>query len=248
MEPMLYTAMNGAQTDLSRQMISSNNMANVNTPGFKEDIFAAESVYLTNTEGLDTGVALVVEEPNNTSVSPGPIMTTGRDLDVAVGQVNGWFAVGTGNGTEAYTRNGSFKLNANGLLTTTDDLPVLGDGGPISIPPAQKVDIGTDGTISIVPLGGTPLEVVIIDRLKLVSLQPNQVYKNAAGLMQTKQGGNVPPDPNLTVVSGALEGSNVNAVEQMIDMIAANREFEGQIKVMQTADDNAQQLAQILQE
>jgi len=240
--------MNGAQVDLNRQNITANNLANATTNGFKEDIFEAQSVYLSNFENVNTGVAMILEDPNGNSFSPGPIMTTGRDLDLAVVETNGWFAVG-GPGGESYTRNGSFKITGTGMLVTSaGDLPVMGDGGPISIPPAKSVEIGSDGTISIVPIDDGPAQLVVIDRIKLVRLNPNELYKDLDGLMKRTNGGKAAADPFITVLKGALEGSNVNAVEQMVNMIAANREFEAQIKVMQTVDQNAERLAQILQD
>jgi len=138
------------------------------------------------------------------------------------------------------------RLDANGLLTTATGKPVLGDGGPISIPPAQSIEVGTDGTISIIPLEGDTKTLAVLDRIKLVHLDKNNVVKNEDGLLQLKQGKNAPADASIKLVKGALEGSNVNAIDQMVSMISAGREFESQMKILSTVDENGQKLAQLL--
>ncbi|CZR29978.1 Putative proximal rod protein [Legionella pneumophila] len=178
--------------------------------------------------------------------SPGEIITTGRDLDVAI-DGDGWMAVQDSQGREAYTRGGSLRLNANGQLITASGKVVLGDGGPISIPPAQSIEIGSDGTISIVPLEGDVKSLAILDRIKLVTLDRNNIYKNDEGLIQLRSGA-ATTNSNIKLQSGALEGSNVNAIDQMVAMISAGREFDAQMKLLSTVDDNGQKLAQLLQE
>lgn len=244
MEPVLYNAMHGSKTDFHKQAINTNNLANINTPGFKADIFQAQSMFVEG--AAETSEAFVVENIHATDFTDGEIVTTGRELDVAV-QGKGWFAIQDSEGKEVYTRGGEFHLTENGMLVTGSNRPVLGDGGPISLPPAQRIEIGTDGTISIVPLDGDPDSLAVIDRLKLVKLDPKNLVKNLDGSMSLKQGGVAPSDASITVIKGALEGSNVNAVEQMVELIATGREFDAQMKVMQTADENAGKLAQLLQ-
>lgn len=245
MDTVLYKAMNGAQMDFYRQSLTANNLANLNTPGFKADLFQAQTLYLTGNTLIDD--AMVVQQENGHNFSEGMLMTTGRDLDVAV-QGDGWFAVQDAGGKEAYTRAGDFKLTENGILVTASGQPVLGDGGPISIPPAQSINIGTDGTISIVPLDSNPRELAVLDRIKLAKIDRKDLIKGNDGLMRLEKGGIAPTDPSVTVIKGALEGSNVNAVEQMVNMIAAGREFETEMKFMQAVDENAQRLAQLLHE
>ncbi|KTC77967.1 flagellar basal-body rod protein FlgF [Legionella brunensis] len=244
MEPVLYNAMSGSKTDFHKQNINTNNLANINTPGFKADIFQAQSMYVTG--AAETSEAFVVQTENATDFTDGSLITTGRDLDVAV-QGDGWFAVQDSQGKEAYTRGGDFHLTENGMLVTASNRPVLGDGGPISIPPAQRIEIGNDGTISVVPLDGDPDTLAVIDRLKLVKLDPKNITKNVDGLMTLKQGGTAPSDASITIVKGALENSNVNAVGEMVDLIATGREYDSQMKVMQIADEDSQKLAQLLQ-
>ncbi|MDI9819484.1 MULTISPECIES: flagellar basal-body rod protein FlgF [unclassified Legionella] len=244
MEPVLYNAMNGSLIDFNKQAVISNNLANLNTSGFKEDIARAQSMYVAG--AAQTAEAFVVTRENGTDLRDGPLITTGRDLDVAI-QGKGWFAVQNAQGKEAYTRGGDFHINENGMLVTGSNRPVLGDGGPISIPPAQHIEIGTDGTISIVPLDGDPNAMAVIERIKLVKLDTEDLVKDLDGLMHLKQGGIAPADASITVIKGALEGSNVDAVKQMVNLIANGQEFNAQMKVMQVADENSQKLAQLLQ-
>ena len=245
MDPVLYNAMNGAHTEFKRQSIIAHNMANINSVGFKADLFQAQSHFIHS--DLDASEALAVQGENNIDLADGPLMTTGRDLDVAV-QNHGWLAVQTADGKEAYTRDGSLHINENGVLMNSSDRPVIGDGGPVSIPPCQSVEIGLDGTISIVPLDGPVGAVAMIDRLKLVKLKNDDVLKDVDGLVKLRKGGVAPVDANVTVVKGALESSNVNAIDQMINMIGAGQEFNAKMKVMQSVSENHQKLAQLLQD
>lgn len=240
MENILYNAMNGARVNMDRMAITSNNLANNNTPGFKADIMVAQTMYMNGTAN-----AWVVENGNGTDTTDGALITTGRDLDVAI-QGKGWFAVQDAQGKETYTRAGNFKIDANGVLTTANGLAVLGDGGPISIPPAQRMEIGSDGTISVVPLGANANELAVIDRFKLVNPDPKSLVKGSDGLMRLNKGGAAPVDPMIFVINGALEGSNINPVDQMVAMIGAGREFDSHMKVMQMVDETNRELAQIL--
>lgn len=248
MDPILYTAVTGGRADFKRQELIANNLANVNTPGFKADLYQAQTMYMNDAQGINNpnGQSFVVQTANGVDLSPGEIMTTGRDLDVAI-DGNGWLAVRGPDG-EAYVRGGSLRLDVNGQLMTASGMPVLGDGGPISIPPARSIEIGGDGTISIIPLEGDVKTLAVLDRLKLVTLDKNNVVKNEQGLMQLKQGGAAVADPNIRVLSGAIEGSNVKAIDQMVSMISAGREFDAQMKILSTVDDNGQRLAQLLHE
>ncbi|HAT1596307.1 TPA: flagellar basal-body rod protein FlgF [Legionella pneumophila] len=248
MEPILYNAISGGRSDFKRQEIIANNLANINTPGFKADLYQAQTMYMNNANGNNqfSVHSFITQNANGVDISPGEIITTGRDLDVAI-DGDGWMAVQDSQGREAYTRGGSLRLNPNGQLITASGKVVLGDGGPISIPPAQSIEIGSDGTISIVPLEGDAKSLAILDRIKLVTLDRNNIYKNDEGLIQLKSGAAV-ANSNIKLQSGALEGSNVKAIDQMVAMISAGREFDAQMKLLSTVDDNGQKLAQLLQE
>lgn len=249
MDPILYNATTGGRADFNKQAILANNLANINTPGFKADLYYAQTMY-SNTNGASNtnNQSFNVQGPNGIDLSPGDLITTGRDLDVAV-DGNGWIALKDSQGREVYTRAGSLRLGVNGLLTTASGKAVLGDGGPISIPPARSIEIGSDGTISIIPMEGDGNSLAVLDRIKLVKLDKNNVVKNDEGMIQIKQGGKPPPaDATVKLLNGTLEGSNVKAIEQMVEMISAGREFDAQMKILSTVDDNSQKLAQILHE
>ncbi|WP_298626538.1 flagellar basal body rod protein FlgF, partial [uncultured Legionella sp.] len=193
------------------------------------------------------GQSFVVQRPNGIDLTPGGIITTGRDLDIAI-DGEGWMAVKGSNGQEAYTRGGSLRLDVNGQLITAGGKAVLGDGGPISIPPAKSIEIGNDGTITVVPLDGDVKSLAILDRIRLVKLDKNNVVKNDEGLLQLKNGGRAAADGTVKIINGAIEGSNVKAIDQMVGMISAGREFDAQMKLLSTVDENGQKLAQLLQE
>lgn len=248
MDPILYNAAIGGRDNFKRQEIIANNLANVNTPGFRADLYQAQTMYVEVGEGLSSfGQSFTTQNPTAVDFTPGSLMSTGRDLDVAI-DGNGWFAVRDSSGAEAYTKAGSLRVNANGQLVDLSGKSVMGNGGPISIPPAKSIDIGSDGTISIVPLGADAKSATVVDRIKMVTLDKNNIVKNAEGLFQLKTGGIAPADNNIKLVSGMLEGSNVQAVEQMVAMINAGRDFETHMDLLSTINENAQRLAQVLHE
>jgi flagellar basal-body rod protein FlgF len=172
-------------------------------------------------------------------------MQTGRPLDIAVnGQ--GWIAVRGPDGREAYTRDGSMQITSNGVLQTHTGLNVLGGGGPISIPPNNVVTIADVGTVSAVPTDTTPNSVAIVGQIKLVNPPAASLERGGDGLYRQRNGQPAPVDTNVQVTSGALEGSNVSAVEMMVQMISHARQFETQVKLLTMADANAQRWSQVL--
>lgn len=243
MDRMLYVAMSGAKETLIAQGNATNNLANASTTGFLADLnqFRSMPVY---GDGYPTRVFALDERPE-TDFTQGTIVHTGRELDVAING-DGWFAIQTPEGDEAYTKRGDFKIDQNGLLLTGNNLQVMGNGGPIALPPAEKVDIGADGTVTIVPIGGAPDEVAVIDRLKLVNPGNDQLRKGLDGLMRMRDGSVPDPDAELRVVSGSIQSSNVNAVNEMVDMIELSRRFELQVKMMKTAEESAEAASTML--
>ena len=185
MDKSLYISMTGASQNAMAQRAHANNLANLTTTGFRRDFEQARSMPVFG-DGYATRAYAMTERPG-TDMSAGVMQETGRELDVAV-QGEGWIAVQAADGTEAYTRAGSLNIDAFGVLRTSSGLPVLGNGGPIAIPPAQKVEIGSDGTISIRALGEGPAVMAEVDRLKLVNPDPTTLEKGADGLMRTKDG------------------------------------------------------------
>ena len=244
MDRMLYVAMAGARQMMTAQAVNTNNLVNASTTGFREDLAMFDSVPLTGS-GLPSRV-YARTDANGVNLTPGPTVDTGRDLDISI-QGKGWIAVQDPGGGEAYTRAGNLKITALGALVTADGLPVLGNSGaPIAIPPADKVEIGRDGTISIQTPGGGPKSLAVIDRIKLVNPDEARLYKSDDGLIRLRDGDVAEPDAGVTVRPGSLEMSNVNAVEAMVDMIALARQFEMNIKMMNIAKENDSASAQLM--
>lgn len=243
MDRLIYTAMTGAKHVFMQQAGTANNLANASTIGFKAQEHRFRAVEVQG-EGMPTR-AFVVDASVADVFDEGPLMFTGRNLDVAV-QGRGWLAVQLPDGSEAYTRAGSLDVNVNGELETKAGHVVLGDGGPIAIPPDNNIEIAPDGTVSIIPAFGTPNNVNPVGRLKLVNPPEGDLVRGADGLFRLRSGQPAPADENVRVAAGALEGSNVNVTDSMVNLISLARQFELQIKMMQTADQNAQRADQLL--
>ncbi len=243
MDRLIYTAMTGAKHAFLQQAGVANNLSNASTIGFRamEHKFRAVPV---QGEGAPTR-AFVVDASVANVFDQGPLMATGRALDVAV-QGAGWIAVETPNGGEAYTRAGNLQISANGQLQTASGLNVLSDGGPIGIPPDNSVTIAPDGTVSTIPLFGTPNNVNDVGRIKMVNPPENELVRGDDGLFRLSGGAAAPADENVKLAPQTLEGSNVNPAEAMVNMISVARQFEMQIKMLQMADTNASKATQIL--
>ncbi len=235
MDNMVYIAMTGAKQIMLAQAANSNNLANASTTGFCADLAAFRSLPVYG-PGYDSRV---YAEASNSGVdlTPGSVSPTGRDLDVAVNG-NGLLAVQGPDGKEAYTRAGDFNINSAGLLLTGSGMPVLGDNGPITVPPYQGLEIGADGTISIQPLGQTAAVMAVIGRIKLVNPPKELLVKGSDGLLRLSDGSIATTDASVNLVSGALEGSNVSTVDAMATMIELSRQYELQVKIMKEAETN----------
>jgi len=237
MDRALFLAMSGAKQNMQALQVRANNLANVSTTGFRADLEQARSMQAYG-EGLPTRVFSMTERPGQ-SFSQGSVITTGRDLDVTV-QGDGWISVLDPAGQEGLTRNGNLRIDQNGMLMNSQGHLVLGESGsPITLPvPLSKVEIGNDGTISVVPQGAPANAMEAVDRIKLVKPDNRSLYKDSIGLFRSQ-------DPNATytaaadvqLLTGALEGSNVNAVGEMTSLIDLQRQFEMQVKMMSTAED-----------
>ena len=244
MDKMLYISMTGASQNTLAQRAHANNLANISTTGFRRDYEQARSMPVFG-DSYPARVYAMTERPA-TDFTPGSLQETGRDMDVAVdGQ--GWIAVQAADGSEAYVRTASLQIDALGQLRAGNGLPVLGNGGPISVPPEQKIEIGKDGTISIRALGEGPSVIAEVDRLKLVRPDPAQLEKQTDGMIHFKGTGQVQADANVQVSSGFLQASNVNAVEEMTAILSLSRQFELHVKMMRTAEDNDTAMARVLQ-
>lgn len=233
MDHLIYTAVSGASRSLAQQQIHANNLANVNTQGFRHDLDNALSQQIQG-EGYASRF-LVQQQQGGVDLTPGATRDTGRDLDVAI-KGSGLIALVSGN-REVYTRNGQIQVGPEGDLTI-DGLPVAGDNGPIVLPPFSSINIADDGVISIVPDDGNVAAPMDVDRIKLVDIPASQLSKDAAGFMITNANVN-PRTEEVELVSGHLESSNVSAISEMVVSIALNRQFEAQIKMMKAAEDLA---------
>ena len=238
MDRMIYLSMSGAKATMQRQDTLANNLANVSTPGFRAELQAFRAVPVQGS-GASTRV-YALETTTGYDASPGAITSTGRNLDVAA-KGNAWLAVQALDGTEAYTRGGSLEVTSDGTLTTRSGLPVLGDGGPLQVPPNSIVSIGADGTVSA---KGNDGKNSAIGKLKLVTPEA-ALTRGEDGLFRAAEG-ELSADDKARVQDGALEGSNVSPVETMVAMISAARQFEAQMKMLQTAEANEKAAAQLL--
>ena len=238
MDRVIYLTMAGAKANMQRQDVLANNLANASTPGFRAEITAFRSVPVLG-DGASTRVYAIETTPGY-NAEPGPIASTGRNLDVAM-KGNAWLAVQSVAGTEAYTRNGALDVDNEGQLVTRGGLPVQGDGGPISVPQNAQVLIGSDGTVTATVQGKRPQ---VVGRLKLVTPEA-PLQRGADGLFRSN-GGDLEANPSARVLNEALEGSNVSPVESMVAMIAAARQFEQQMKMLQTAQEREQSATRLL--
>jgi flagellar basal-body rod protein FlgF len=244
MDKSLYVAMSGAKGIMDAQAVNNFNLANASTTGFKAELAAFQSQAVAG-----SGYASrVYATPSTTGwdESQGALLTSGRPLDVAL-QGPGFIAVQGPDGQEAYTRNGDLHLTPEGLLVTSTGQAVLGDNGPITLPPSSSIKIGDDGTITVLPFGAPAQSLATIGRIKLVNPAADALTRGSGGLFQLAAGGTAPADASVKLASGVLESSNVDLASAMVNMIDLSRNFDLQVKAMKSADDNAQASSQLLQ-
>jgi len=232
MDKMLYTATNGARQAMQAQSAISHNLSNANTIGFKSHINTFTSWHVSG-PGFNSRV-MNQQSADDIDMSSGSIVSTDRELDVAING-DGFIAVQNSDGVEAYTRAGDLRLDEVGRLTTGTGFAVIGNAGPIALPPAEKIEIGRDGSISIVPVGQSAESLVIAEKIKLVKPDERTLYKDADGLFRSRSNQIEPAAVDVQLENGVLEHSNVNAVGQMIELITNARQFETNIKLMQEA-------------
>jgi flagellar basal-body rod protein FlgF len=235
--------MTGAKQIMQAQAVNNHNIANISTIGFRADsvAFASSPIY---GPGYATRVNAVAGDAG-TDFSMGTMENTGRDLDIAVNG-KGFIAVRGKDGQEAYTRAGDLRVTPTGALTTVSGLAVLSESGPISLQPSTSVSIGSDGTISVVPQGSAPYAVTQADRIKLVNPATSDLQKGEDGLLRTKSGTKLKSDDSVSVTSGELESSNVNAAQSLINMIELQRLYEFQVKSINSTDTNEQSAERLM--
>ena len=244
MDKLLYVAMSGAKETLRAQAANNHNLANASTTGFRADLSAFQSQAVAG-----AGYASRVYATDNTTGwddTIGPMQSTGNSLDIAI-QGLGFIAVQGPDGKEAYTRAGDLHVDPTGLLLNGTGHPVMGDGGPISVPPNSSIDVAGDGTVSVVPLGQNPNTIAAVGRIKLVNPPKDDLTRGVDGLFRLKTGDPAPADANVKVASGVLESSNVNIANSMVTMIELARHFDMQVKAIRSAEDNGAASTKILQ-
>ncbi len=243
MDRFLYISMSGAKETLRAQTVNNHNLANASTTGFRADLSAFQSRAVAG-----AGYASRAYATNATigwDSTQGALMSTGRDLDVGINGP-GWMAVQGADGREAYTRAGDLRVDPSGLLMDGAGQTVMGEGGPISVPPNTSLLIAADGTISIVPVGQGPETTSQVGRIKLVNPPAESMARGDDGLFRTIDGTDAAPDASVRLTSGVLESSNVNVADAMVNMIELSRHFDLQVKAMRTAEENAAAAAQLL--
>jgi len=243
MDHLLYIAASGANEAMLAQAANSHNLANASTSGFKADLVQAQSSYLLG-EGFDSRVYGMAREQGS-DLRAGALESTGRALDIAVAG-EGWMAVQAPDGGEALTRRGDLRVDEFGLLRNGAGEPVLGDAGPVALPPFSSLTIGADGTVSIVPLGEQANAVVALDRIRLLNPPREVIEKGADGLLRVTDDVESVPDAGVRLATGTLEGSNVNPVESMVRMIELSRQFESHVRLMNTAQELDASSAQLM--
>ncbi|MBP3863975.1 MULTISPECIES: flagellar basal body rod protein FlgF [Pseudomonas] len=243
MDKYLYVAMTGASQNALAQKAHANNLANISTNGFQRDLEQARSMPVFG-DSFPARAFALTERPA-TDFSQGALVETGRDLDVAVSG-DGWLAVQAPDGSEAYVRTASMNVDALGILRAGNGMPIMGNGGPIAVPPQQQIEVGEDGTISIRAQGEGPRVMAQVDRIKLVQPDLKTMSKGLDGLIHTNDGQPAPADANVRVTSGFLQASNVNAVDEMTSVLALSKQFELHIKMMNTAKEDDQAMTRVL--
>ncbi len=243
MDRLLYVAMSGASQSLRAQAVNSQNLANASTSGFRADLALFDTAQVRGPGYASRAYTQL--QGAGFDGTRGTVQSTGRDLDVAING-DGWIAVQAPDGSEAYTRRGDLQIDAFGLLTNGEGLPVLGNSGPIAVPPHTKFEVGADGTITILPVGQNPNAMSVAGRIKLVASAPADMEKGVDGLLRRRDGQSAPVDNGVQLMSQSLETSNVNSMAAMVRMIELSRAFELQVKMMRVAADNDQASASLM--
>lgn len=244
MDRLIYTSLAAMRGSMSRQTAIANNLANAQTPGFRADMASAQSLWLDG-GGLDAR-AMASEEVLGADMKAGTVTQTGRDLDIAM-QGDALLVVQAKNGEEAYTRRGDLQVSPSGLLTTGDGNPVQGTQGPVTIPPADAINIDQEGRVWIVPQGGDPENPQEVDRLRLATPTGSDIAKGLDGLFRVKGGGILPDDPEARLLTRSIEGSNVTATAALVEMIEASRSWDTQLKLVSDARDMDSATASLMQ-
>jgi len=243
MDKMLYISASGLKQIMRSQAVNAHNLANASTPGFRADLQAFKDVQVYGSGSSSRNFSVM--DKIGTDFTEGRIVHTGNDLDIAING-KGFMAIQSGDGREAYTRSTSLQVSQNGLLLNSAGHQVMGNGGPITLPPSSKVEIGEDGTISVIPVGQDSTTLAVIDRIKFVNPDEGSLSKGDDGLLYMEDSAVAPADAFVKVVSGYVESSNVNVIDAMVTMIELTRNFEMQSKMMKNAEENDSNSSKLL--
>ncbi len=243
MDRLVYISAVGLSNIEQAQAARANNLANVSTNGFRADLARVMTSEVSG-DGYRTR-AYAVNEGAGVDLSHRTQVETGRELDLAVSG-DGMFSVLLPDGTEGYTRNGALQIDSAGRLLSAQGMPVMGQGGPIALPPFESVVFGADGAITVRPQGQGPEALVQVERLKMVNPPAERITKDATGLLVDIEGEAFAPADDVTVRSGFLESSNVNAMHELTEILSLARQFELEVKMMKTAESNDEAASQLL--
>jgi len=232
MDRLVYTAVSGMNASMMRERMIASNMANAQTIGFKAEVMRAETVTLDGPQ-LDVR-AMNRSEVKGANMKEGSVVQTGRPMDVAMTGKT-MLAVQSVGGQEAYTRRGDLSVSTTGVVENGEGLPVLGENGPLMVPPGAMVSISQDGSVMVRDPAVPEQAPQKIDRLKLVSTQGSNLEKDLAGVFRVPGGGVLPMDEDAHVIPESVEQSNVNSSEVLVDMIEAQRLFDLRTKLVSTA-------------
>ena len=246
MDKLVYTAATGLKAHMAAQAAIANNMANASTTGFRADRVVFDRLELKGGPAQLEARSPTSEEVTDADRAPGAVQQTGRPLDVAITGTDDWMAVQAPDGTEAYTRRGDLEVAPSGVLQTGDGFPVMGSTGPITIPPYDSIAIAGDGTISIVPQGGDPKNPQQVDQIKLASTKGSATVTGLDNLLHVRGGGVLPSNLDGKITAGALEGSNVNMTQALVDMIENQRSYEVQANLLKEAKNMDESSASVM--
>ena len=237
MDRSIYTALNSMNILRDNQSVTAQNLANISVTGFQKDIqinFA--SVYLDRDKGIDPKV-LALQEPGGFDSTPGPVQQTGAPLDLAV-DGTGYFIVKPANGNIALSRRGDFTVSADGTLRDgTGTQPLSVDLETITIPPHRKISISGDGIIEIEPLNAPLGQTVRVGQIATTFGSEVPLAKTVDGFVRPIDGSIPEPDNRTILLSGFLEGSNVQSVDELVTGIDQSRAYEINVKFISTAQE-----------
>lgn len=243
MDTALFVGMSGAKDSMHSLQIITNNLANANTIGFRADYETLKANPI-NQNKMQTRVYSTPDK-SYSDFKPGPIIDTGGDLDIAINGP-GFIAVQTKEGQEAYTRAGNLQLTKDGLVVTSKGDLVLGSKGVITVPPAIKMGIGERGMVFARLRGQSEEQLTELGNIKLVDIPTNLLHKGEDGLFYLAEGETATASDSVKVISGALEGSNVDPVRALTELIDTSRQFEMHTKLMHSIQENSTKSNQLL--